>query len=269
MSVYFALWLLVSGFLVSFWVWTIYVLLRQKRAWKFYADKRKMRFHSPGLFQTPSMSGSIDGYSVSVFASEHSELDTRSNRKLTAIEVLLQSSIPFAIGGASGGMTQVLKAMELRQEFRPAVKGWEDSYALLTSDIKMAQQYLTEDRMNKLVNLMKIDKSWIIFLFYAEHGVLRLDTPLPVDDPKALDILIKQLINAAKAFELDRGEEKDILRKRDLSEKTGGVLDIDEDLLDDDIGFELEDDEDDFALEDDVADIEGAADNDQSDSKKN
>ena len=267
MSVYFALWLIVSGFLVSFWGWTIFVLLKQKQAWKFYAEKRKMRFHSTGLLQTPSMSGSVDGYSVSVFASEHSELDNRSNRKLTAIEVMMQTSIPFAIGAASGGMTQVLKVMEFRHEFRPPVKGWEDSYAMMTNDVKMAQLYLTEDRMKKIVSLMNIDRAWIIFVFYAEHGVLRLDTPLPVDNPKELDVLIKQLINAAKALELKKGEERDILRNKDLSQKTEGILDIDEDLLHDDIGFELEDDEDDFALEDEVADVEESAENDQSDSK--
>ncbi len=221
----------------------MYILIKQKRAWKFYADKRKMRYHSTALFETPVIDGVVDGYSVSMFASEHSELDARSKRRLTAIEVNLQTALPFSVAAASGGMVHVVSLMDLRQEYKPNIKGWDDSYVLQTNNLKMAQEYLNEDRLLKISNLMKIDKAWIIFLFIEDEGILRLDTPLPIANPKKIDVLIKQLINVAKALELKKGEDKDIIRQSKRKDQAEAVLEIDEDILDDDIGLELEDEE--------------------------
>lgn len=251
MSIYLILWFLVSGFLVGFWVWTIHVLLKQKKAWKFYAQKKKMRFHTSSFLETPTISGSVDGYSVTMFASEHGELDARSQRRLTAIEVSLQTPLPFAIAMGSGGMIHLVEALNFKQEFRPTVKGWEDTYALRTNDLDLASGYFTEDRLNKLVSLMKTDKAWIILLFIADDGILRLDTPLPIDNPKEIDVLIKQMINVARALELGKGEAKDLLRQKSMKDKTGGLLEIDDDLLDDDIGFELEEEDADLDFDDD------------------
>lgn len=243
MSIYLILWFLISGFLLSFWIWTIYVLFKQKSAWKLYAEKRKLRYFSNAILDTPTLSGAIDEYSVSMFASEHSELDSRSNRKLTAIEVSLKSELSFGCALGSGGMVHVVEALDMRQEYKPAVKGWDDSYALRTNDLESSQLYLTKDRLSKLVNLMKIDKSWVVFLFVGNQGILRLDTPLPIDNPKEMDMIIKQMINVAKGLELELGEGSRILRQKSQKDKTQKVLNIDEDLLDDHIGFELEDEE--------------------------
>ncbi len=202
-----------------------------------------MRYHSTALFETPVINGVVDGYSVSMFASEHSELDARSKRRLTAIEVNLQTALPFSVAAASGGMVQVVSLMNFRLEYKPNIKGWDDTNTLQTNDLKLAQAYFTEDRLRKLVNLMKIDKAWIIFLFVEDQGILRLDTPLPIDSPKEIDVLVKQLINAARALELEKGEDKDLIRQSQRKEKTGGVLEIDDDILNDYVGLELEDEE--------------------------
>lgn len=270
MSIYLVLWFLVSGFLLGFWFWTIYVIIKQKNAWKVYAEKRKMRYHSSALLETPSISGAVDGYSVSMFASEHGEIDARSQRRLTAIEILLQTELPFAVAAASGGMVQIVEGLELRQEYRPPIKGWDDTYVLRTNNLKLCQMYFNEDRLRKLVSLMNINKSWITLLFYGNQGVLRLDTPLPIDHPKEIDVIIKQMINVARAIELEKGEDKDLVRQHERKDKTGGVLEIDEDLLDDDIGFELEDEEADleFDLDDeDVLDAEDTLDVAKADEK--
>lgn len=200
-----------------------------------------MRFHSNGLLETPTINGAIDEYSVSIFASEHSELDARSQRRLTAIEITLNSGLPVQAAVASGGMVAVIEALSIPKEYKPPVKGWDDSYIIRTRDLDVMQAYLNEDRMSKLVNLMKVDKAWVIALFVSEFALLRLDTPLPIDNPKEMDVLIKQMINVARALELKDGEVKELLRKRSEDETGHKVLDIDDDLLDDHLGIELED----------------------------
>ena len=218
------------------------MVVKQKKAWKFYADKRKMRFHSNGFLETPSVSGAVDGYRVTIFPSEHSELDARSQRRLTAIEVSLHTTIPITSAIASGGMVSVIETLDFTHEYKPSVKGWEDSYVIRTADLDLTEAYLTDVRVASLIDLMKIDKAWIIFLSLQDTCLLRLDTPLPLDDPKKLDVTIKQLVAVAKVLDLKDGEGKDLLRKRNKPDRERSVLSVDEKLLDDDVGFELEDD---------------------------
>ncbi|MFP4385591.1 MAG: hypothetical protein ACLFRA_00110 [Alphaproteobacteria bacterium] len=228
MTVYVFIWLSISLFLLVFWVWTLVVVLRQKTAWKVYAEKRKMRFHDTGFFSTPS---------------EHSELDERSQRRLTALEVSLQSDFPFACALGSGGMVSVVNVFDIRHEYKPLIKGWDNSYVLRTSDIGMARAYFTDERLEKLIELMNIEKAWVIMVFVEDRGVLRLDTPYPIDNPKELDRLINQLVSIARLLELRKGEAKDLFRKSVEKNDAQPVLDIDEDILSDHLGLELEDDE--------------------------
>lgn len=201
-----------------------------------------MRYHSGAFFQSPSISGVIDEYSVAVFAGEHETADARAVRSLTAIEVNMKTSLPAAAAIGSGGMVSLIQTLDLTQEFKPPVKGWDDEYIIRCAHLGLTQNYLNEERLNIMVNLMRIDKSWVILLFNGADGILRLDTPMPVSDPKELDVLINQMISVAKVLELKDGEERDLIREESLSAKVSKVLDIDDDLLDDHLGIELEDD---------------------------
>ena len=187
------------------------------------------------------MNGAIDGYKISIFTSEHSELDARSKRRLSAIEINLHSKLDVYGAVASGGMVPVVEAIELHQEFKPKTKKWDDSYVVRTRDTNYMKKYLNDERLDKILDLMAEEKVWVILLFLGDTGILRLDTPLPLDDPKRIDFLVKKLIDAARVLELKKGEDKDLLREISESNEKQKTLDIDDDLLGDDIGFELED----------------------------
>ncbi len=240
MSLGFALWLFIFVFLIGFWFWTNYIVLKQNRAWKFYAQKKKLRYKSNGMLETPSLSGSIDGYNISVFASEHSELDARSQRRLSAIEITMHTSLPVQCAIASGGMVPIAELLEIKKEYRPNDTNWDNSFVCRAEDPSVVGGYLTDDRLKVLIDAMKIDKAWMIAVFVTENGLLRLDTPLPLDHPKELDKVVKQLIEAAKTLELNDGEAARLMKSRSDTGKSSAKLDIDEDLLDDDMGLELE-----------------------------
>ncbi len=241
-SLAFILWFSISGFLIVFWAWTVFTLFKQKSAWKYFAEKRKLRYHPNRMMESPSVGGAIDGYNISMFTSEHSEFDARSGRRLTAIEISLHSGliVPCAIG--TGGMVPVIETLDINKEFRPSVKGWDDSYIIRAGDVPYVESYLTDERLKKLVALMKTEKAWVVLLFLSDRGILRLDTPYPIDHPRKIDDLIKQMIAVAKSLELSDGEEKRLLHKRSQANAENQVLQVDDDILEDEIGFELEDD---------------------------
>ncbi len=242
LSLSFAIWFLISSFLVGFWVWTSYILYKQKRAWKIFADTRKLRYYSNSFYDGPSMSGAIGEYKISIFTSEHSELDARSKRRLTAIEVNLSTGLTVTSAVASGGMVSVIEGVDMIQEYKPQVKGWDDAYIARTNDLEYMQAYLNDERLTKLIELMNVKKAWVVLVFFDATGLLRFDTPTAVDDPREMDGIIKQIISVARALEIKDGEEKDLQRKRVKKDLSKSKLQIDDDLLDDDIGLELEND---------------------------
>lgn len=247
MTLSFFLWFSISFTLLGFWFWTSYLIFRQKSAWKTFADKRDLRYYSHGFYKSPSMNGAIDGYNISFFTSEHSELDARSQRQLTAIEINLHSglSVPSAI--ASGGMSAVVDTLDLHKEYKPYNKDgnrkdWDNGYVIRTQDTSYMHEYLNDKRVDGVIELMKLDKAWVIIIFIEETGLLRVDTPLPLDTPHRVDAVVKKLIEVARILELAEGEERDIIRNMPKSNpEKQKTLDIDDDLLNDDIGLELED----------------------------
>ena len=48
MNIWFVLWLLLSAALLYFTGWTFLILQKQKRAWRVFATKYKLRYDAPG-----------------------------------------------------------------------------------------------------------------------------------------------------------------------------------------------------------------------------
>lgn len=180
--------------------------MKQKKAWRVYAERRKLRYKAGRIMDAPSIDGVIGDYTVSFFGSEHMGADARSARKLTAIEVNLKSIMPVGGGIASGGMVPVMKELNFRQEFLPAHKDWDTSYVATGENGNVLGAYLNDERLAALCKLMQIKNSWVILIFKDEAMLLRIDLPDPLHNPKRLDDVVKMMVEAARVLELASGE---------------------------------------------------------------
>jgi hypothetical protein len=251
-SLWFFLWLLLSVALVGFLAWTAYILFRQKRAWKAYAKKYKLRYTPGRLFDSPEMAGPMGDYTVSLFTGEHIAGDARTTRKLTAVEIQLFSNMPFEGAVASNGMVEFTKDLGLGEEVRPDHKGWDKSY-IATSDNKAAlAEYLNKDRLTSLTDLMKTPNAWVIFVFRGDMTLLRFDTPEPLDMPQDIDKIVKRMLEAAKVMELDEGEGRRLKAAVVKKPKKEKSLDVKDGDLNTGLSLEEEDEQ--------SADSEGAKD---------
>lgn len=243
---YFVMWILISTFLLGFWFWTTYVLYKQKSAWKKYAEKRKLRYVAGGFYDSPGIEGVVDDYTVAIFTADHSHLDERSQRKLSSVELALKSAVPVSTYLATGRMVGILKQMLLPQEYRPEHMGWDDSYAICSTEQAVAEAYFTPERLDAILSLTKIKNLWVVVLFFDGRGLLRIDLPDPVVDERRLDILMKKLIEVAGVLELKKGEDLTIMQKvRDIKSGQGKIKIADETELSQLTGLtlELEDEE--------------------------
>ena len=203
MNIWFLLWLLLSGALLYFFGWTLFILHRQKLAWRDFAGKRKLRFQPRAFLEAPEISGLVDDYSISLFTAEHAAPDARSNRKMTAFEIKLKSRMPFAGGIASGGMVPLVQRLGLREEYRPASAAWKDSYIASGDSRAGLESYLTPPRLAALEALMQMKNAWVIFVFRDDVSLLRLDMADPLDSAKKLEFVTRKMIETARVLEIE------------------------------------------------------------------
>jgi hypothetical protein len=206
-SIWFIIWLVLSGSLLYFLGWTLYILYRQKKAWKLFANQKKLRYRSKSILGSPEMSGTIDKYTVNIFIAEHMSPDARSSRKLTAVEIQLASKMPFDGGLASGGMVPIMQGFRLKEEYRPDHPKWDKNYIAASSSRGALEAYLTPPRIDALTSMMKIRNGWVIFVFRGDSMLLRFDTPDPLDSIEKLSKILKKMMDTSMILELNKGEE--------------------------------------------------------------
>jgi hypothetical protein len=238
MTIWFFLWLALSLTLLFFFSWTLLILFRQKISWKQYAEKRGLRYVSPSLMGPPRLDGVLSDRTISLFSSEHQRDDGRLSRKLTAIEITPEGSMPFAGGLASSGMVRILKAIDYRHEIKPSFARWPKEYMVATDNKAAMEAYLTEDRIKALLGLFSMPHVWGILAFRDDVFLLRLDMPQALDDFKQLDDVIKKMIAAIKLLELKPGEEK-ALKSIVVKEVEKAII-LDDGAVEDATGLELD-----------------------------
>ena len=234
------IWVLLSGALLVFLGWTVGILIRQKKAWKQFSKARKMRYSVSGLMMSPEVTGVIDGYSVSLFVGEHETEQSRTPRKMSAIEVMLKSTMPVPLALGSGNMVRLIQGLGYAQEYRPDVKGWNKDYIAQSPSENAMRKYLTESRLKSLLKLMAVKNAWVILISDGKETLLRLDTPDPLDDVAQIDKLVKGMIKVAKLLELEKGEDDVLVSESKRQDSDQPVnLDIGDEVPD----FELEEDD--------------------------
>ena len=226
MNFWILFWLIISIALIGFLGWTVLMIARQKKAWKAFAEKHGLSFKANALMQGPEISGKMQDYKISYFTSEHVTPDMRGTRKLTAIEIRLNSQPPFEGAVASGGMVNFINNVGFDQELIPEYEEWNRSYLAAADDKYKLKALLGSERLKVLTQLMKFPHGWVCYVFRNEVALLRIDTPQSMDKPEQLEKISKAMIKAATVLELKDGERAQIDKKAEDLEAAEKKQDI-------------------------------------------
>ena len=241
MSIWIAIWIFISVALLGFLVWSIFILYQQKKVWKAFAEKHKLRYKANALMETPEVDGLFDDYKVSCFESQHGNPDQRSVRKMIAVEVALDSKMPIDGGVASGGMVDLIKELSFGAETVPDHKSWDKSYIAAGSNRFVLKSYLNDARVAALTKLMRINNTWAILIFREDRMLLRIDTPNLLAEEAYFKKLMKLMVETAKLLEVDEKEYKALKAEeaRGVVKESSLALD-DADLEDSSLSLEEE-----------------------------
>ncbi len=247
MSIWFFVWFLLSSVLLFFSGWTFVILYKQKAGWRAFAKKHKLRCTLNKNLSSMEVSGTIDGFGVALFTSEHILPKQRTEQKLSAIEIELQSEMPIEGAIGSANMVPIIQGLDFKNEFTPKHKRWDTSYIVRTDVLAGIDIYLTEERLKVLTSLMAQKLASVILIFKNDTMILRLDTHDPLETVEKVEALVLRLIKAAKIFELEEGEGRRLMMKKEKAER---MISIKENPEDAGLSLELEEDEDELKEED-------------------
>lgn len=206
MNLWLLVWFFITTALLYFFVWTIFILLRQKKNWDEFSRKNQLRYTPGRLQDPPEVNGNYKGYTISLFTGEHMTPDLRGTRKLSAIEVQLTSKVPFEGGVASRGMVDFLREVGFKNEIIPKHAMWKSEYIAASNTPYALQSYLTNARLEALSSIMRVKNAWVILIFRGDMALLRFDTPDPLETQKKIESIMDRMIDVAKKLELEAGE---------------------------------------------------------------
>ena len=189
------LWFILSSILVGATLWSLQILLRQKKAWEEYAKKKNFTFNK-GTFMGPAeMNGMIGDYKLTFFTAERPGVDVRTRRYVTAVEIDLMQGL--VDGGALGTkeMLPYLRTLDKIHLYKTDLPGLDEGehYMFVKNDAVISA-YLTKERLESFGHILKTKNADTLILFNEKEIVVRLETSDPMQDADKIDKIITRLI---------------------------------------------------------------------------
>lgn len=209
MSIWWFLWFLLSVVILGTTIWSLVILFQQKKAWAEYA-KRKGLAYTKGTFSSSSrVEGSFDGFNISLFAATQQKEDSRKNRQLSVIQIILSKPFVDSLGAGTAEMLPFFNSLDALSPHAIDNKKWNAKLNHLFSRNKEAVNlYLTDERVVVLNNILKLSNSDNFVLLTDEDGVFRFETSNPLTDVDKIDKLVSKLIANIKKLHPDDEERK-------------------------------------------------------------
>lgn len=208
MSVFwFLIWFVLSAILLGASVWSLLILLRQKKAWESFATMHKLIF-SRGTFMGPAeISGMIDEYKVAFYTAERQSTDVRKKRYVSVIELTAPEGL---FDGGVAGTQEMLTFMQSLQQvhfFKIEVEGWDETHRIFVREDLSAAAYFTPDKLDVFANILKTRNADVFIVFTNENYLVRLETTDPMQDADKIEKVVLRIKGLMERMAIT-GEER-------------------------------------------------------------
>lgn len=188
------IWVLASGGIIGVFVWTTRALMDQKKAWKAFAAKRKLKVRETGLLQSVSVEGIINDNEFRLASEERPALDLRGRKFVTMFQFKLPVRMPVAGALGSGEYLMFVRNIGARDRLKLKYSDWSENIVEVISDDRdKLEPYFTTERMKVFDTLIKQKGVSVLFLFDDRDAYLRLETIDPFLKLEQLEKLVDKL----------------------------------------------------------------------------
>jgi len=212
LSIWIFIWFVVSAVLIGATLWSASILFEQKKAWAAYAKKKGLKFDKGTLMGPGQMQGMVGKYELAFFTAERQDADVRKRRYVTVLEIQLPGGI---IDGAAAGTSEMVPFLKTLTRLRPReIKSekWNPAFRFFSRNDKAMDAYLSEERIAAMNEILSVQNADILILFDGNEGLVRIETPDPLQHPAKIDKIVKRLLKNIQSL-IPEDEEKQRLNQ--------------------------------------------------------
>ncbi|PZQ47881.1 MAG: hypothetical protein DI551_02650 [Micavibrio aeruginosavorus] len=188
------LWVILSSILIIASVWSLRILLSQKKAWAAYAKSKNFTYNA-GTFMGPAeMSGVIGDYKLSFFTAEREGGDVRTRRLMTALEINLTEPVADGCVMGTQEMLPFMQSLEYLKPMQLEHPGWEKNFFAFVRYEPVVRAYLTPERLDAYTAILGTKNADVLIIFNDTQLVLRLETSDPMQNADKIDKIVKRLL---------------------------------------------------------------------------
>lgn len=202
MNIWFAIWVFLAVFLLGISIWSLQILLRQRRAWMEFARRNNLQCILRGFTKSPVLKGAFRSYVITVFSSDQTTEDSmRGGKFRTIIQFDMKPGMPVEGVIASPGARNFALGMGIPKDVTPDLPDWNKSILIRVQDEALIKPYLTRERLQVLNGLMSIKNTNTLFIFNEDETYFRFETADALDDVTRMEKQLGKIIDAAKVIE--------------------------------------------------------------------
>lgn len=201
------LWVCFAVFIFGFVFWTVYVTHQQKKAWKAFAARHKLKYESGKFMDSPVVTGQFGIYRLSLYTGIQQTNDVRGQRFVTVIELQMGGGMPTGGALATKEFTGFISTLSFSEIIKPALPEWEEEYVAKTRDPEALKPWLTDDRTRLLLKLFTLKNTATLLFFDEIESVLRIETSDPFQKSDHLEKAVRRLREAADLLKPSAGKK--------------------------------------------------------------
>ncbi len=196
------LYFLVAAFILGVFFWTIRILVQQKAAWSKFAQRHGFTYERGRMMASPGVRSDEPPFIFFFYAEEKPTDDGRGTTFRTIVQACWDSEAGFEFAVGTGALKDTIRSMS-----RGAMINSKEAFdfpdgmsvASRSSDSERARAYMTPERRKALGAFFRQKNADGILVFDEKTGVLRLETPDPLETVQKIErayALIKKVSRA-------------------------------------------------------------------------
>lgn len=202
MSIGFFIWVLVALAILGFAAWSFAVQLKQKEAWRAFAQKFKLTLSDKGFLQTPAIEGFLQDRYIRLYESIEFNNVGKQVKRITA-EVALKDRPLCNLVMMPRHQQQIFNTAQMPYVFQIDHENWDPTHLVGATDEEEARAYLTNNRLYELNKFFNMRGRIGFYVAGGEKSFLMLQFSHALEDPKRIHALFKGMFSLARALEQD------------------------------------------------------------------
>jgi len=191
------LWFILSSIILGIFAWSLRILFQQKKAWGAFAKRMGLTYVPGKIMQSPSITGRIKNFKISLYTTFQKTNDVRGQRFVTVIELEMGPGMPTAAVIATEEYQGFVETLKMDETLVPDFKDWSSSYLIRTKSRDKLAAYLTPERLELIHSLFSMSNAFSLLFFDELECVLRIETTDPLRKPDNMEKITKRIIAIA------------------------------------------------------------------------